>query len=144
MPHILRYWGLGLHHAELGKHNSTCNTSLLNMPCKAICLLLLTFVALVFTTVYLHDVCRAVSQVNRREHHLIQIRTHRWRVHGVGALFLSIPSRGQLGLWWSWTHHEAVPQTRDASPFCRLFFCWLGTSTLESSTKQFELPVLTF
>ena len=89
MPHILRYWGLGLHHAELGKHSSTCNTNLLNMPCKAICLLLLTFVALVFTTVYLHDVCPAVSQVNGSEHHLIQIRTHRCRVHGVHCFLAS-------------------------------------------------------
>ena len=123
MPHILTYWGLGLHHAELGKHNSTCNTNLLNMPCKAICLLLLTFVASVFTMVYLHDVCRVVSQVNGSELHLIQIRTHRCRVHGVGALFLSIPRRGQFSLEWSWTHHGAVPQARDASPFCHLFFC---------------------
>ena len=56
-----------------------------------------------------------------------------------GALFLSIPRRGQFGFEWTWTHHGAVPQARDASPFC-----WLGTNTLESSTMQFELPVLTF
>ena len=41
-------------------------------------------------------VCRAVSQVSGSEHHLMQIRTHRCRAHGVGALSFSIPRRGQL------------------------------------------------